>query len=93
MNIFSTVKGGPLSTTESVNPTHDKCDDVHSQVVTLIKCNKDIYAKAAEEAGIKTVARFKKETVLALRSVMMQTMWCMIHRIKHVEAYSCLKRT
>ena len=87
-NILSTVKGNPLSssTTESVNATHDKCDDVHSQVVTLIKRNRDVYARAAEEAGIKIVARFRKETVLALRSVMTQTMWRMIRRTFKNEA-------
>lgn len=85
-NILSKVKGNPLSSTNSVNPTHDKCDDVHSQVVTLMKRNKDLYAKAAEEAGIKIVARFKRETVLALRSVMTQTMWRMIRRTFKSEA-------
>ena len=79
-NVLSKVSGEQVSLT---SPTNDA--DVHTQMVTLIKRNKDAYAKAAEDAGLKIVGRFRKETVLALRSVMTQSMWRMIRRTLNTE--------
>lgn len=38
------------------------------------------YVVASEEAGLKVVTKFKRETVLALKSQMTITMWWMIKR-------------
>ena len=81
-NVLSKVSGNKLSL-NSQPTTNDA--DVHTQMVTLIKRNKDTYAKAAEDAGLKIVGRFRKETVLALRSAMTQTMWRMIRRTLNTE--------
>ena len=57
-NVLSKVSGKQLRLTSQ--PTNDA--DVHTQMVTLIKRNKDAYTKAAEDAGLKIVGRFRKET-------------------------------
>ena len=55
--------------------------DVHAQRVNTIKRDKEGYAAAAEEAGLKIVARFRKDTVLSLRSIMTLKLWRLLKRV------------
>lgn len=71
----------PSTTAVNVN----KDNNVHAQMVSMIKRNKSAYADAAKDAGLDIVGRFTKETVLAMRAAMTQTMWRLIRRVLRVE--------
>ena len=55
--------------------------DVHAQRVNTVKRDKEGYAAAAEEAELKTVARFKKDTVLSMRNIMTLKLWRLLKRL------------
>ena len=57
----------------ATNTEKDKsppCDNERALMVNTIKRNIDEYVVASEEAGLKVVTKFKRETVLALKSQM-----------------------
>ena len=70
--VCSTPAGATLSASES---------DVHAQRVNTIKRDKEGYAAAAKEAGLKIVARFNKDTVLSPRSIMILKLWRLLKRV------------
>ena len=82
-SVLSMVSGKALPPKSTVT---DENIDIHSQRVSVIKRNKSAYADAAKEAGLNVVGRFTKETVLALRAAMTQTMWRMIRKTLRVES-------
>ena len=59
----------------------DESKHVHDQRVNNIKRDKVGYSAAAEEAGLKIVSRFSKDTVLSLRSIMTLRMWRVLKRV------------
>ncbi len=78
-----------IETVERLLSTLKKSDDsaassssgIHHQRVNTIARDLVGYAAAAEEAGLKIVTRFNKETVLSLRSVVTLRMWRVLKRV------------
>ncbi len=66
-------------------PVMNTQDSIHCQRVNNIERDKEGYAAAAEEAGLRIVKKFTRETVKSLRSVMTLRMWRMLKRVFHDE--------
>ena len=66
---------------EKVEKAIAMSDGLHSQRVNNISRDKVGYAAAAEEAGLKVVTRFSRETVLSLRAIMTLKMWRTLKRV------------
>ena len=54
--------------------------NVHALMVNTIKRNISSYVQAGDEAGLKVVSEFRRETILALKAVMTLKMWRMLKR-------------
>ncbi len=58
-------------------------NSIHSQRVNNKEQDKEGYAAATEEAGLRIVKKFTHETVKSLRSVMTLRMWRMLKHVFH----------
>ena len=66
---------------QMMSTSKDKISGIHPQRVNNIRRDKDGYAAAAEEAGLKIITKLSRETVLSLRSVMTLRMWRVLKRV------------
>ena len=64
-----------------MSTSKNKMSGVHPQRVNNIPRDKEGYAAAVEEAGLKIITKLSRETVLSLRSVMTLRMWRVLKRI------------
>ena len=74
-----------LSTTKTATPTKQK-NDVHCQQVALVKRNLSEFANVAKDAGLNVIATFRRETVLALRSIMPFNLWRLLKKTFKIES-------